>query len=91
MKLRSGLFLEESLAVVPGWEMLGEPLRKPSRFPAIDVEDRPLGQVAPYAVPVERGLAADMQSFEAPLQQDEARMQGGRIVRPAIHAAGQLL
>ena len=43
------------------------------------------------AMPVERGLAADMQSFEAPLQQSEARMQGGWIVGPAIDAARQPL
>jgi hypothetical protein len=91
MEQRAGLFLEEALAVVLGWEALGEPVRKASRFPAIEVEDRPLGQVLPYTVPVERGLATDMQSFEAPLEQDEARMQGGRIVWAAIHAAGQPL
>jgi hypothetical protein len=32
-----------------------------------------------------------MQSVEAPLQQSEARVQGGRIVRPVIDAARQPL
>jgi len=44
-----------------------------------------------YAMPVERGLAAYMQSIEAPLQQSEARVQGGRIVRPTIDTARQPL
>ncbi len=39
------------------------------------------------AMPFERGLAADVQAFEAPLQQGEARVQRGGIVGTAINPA----
>ena len=77
--------------MILGRKALGEPIREAPRLPAVKVEDRPLRQIVAYAMPVERGLTADMQSFEAPLQQSEARVQGGRIVRPAIDAARQPL
>jgi hypothetical protein len=83
VKQRVRLLLEEPLAV----EALGEPLRKAPRSPAVKVLDRPLRQVLAYAMPVERELAADMQSVEAPLQQGQARVQGRRIIRTAIDAA----
>src|SRR5579872_2949488 len=91
MKQGLGALVEQALAMVLGRKALGEPLRKAPGFPAIKVDDRSLGEVLAYAVPVERGLAADMQSIEAALQQDEALVQGGRIVRPAIDAPRQPL
>jgi hypothetical protein len=55
------------------------------------MEDRPLRQVLAYAMPVECGLAADMQAVEALLQQGKARVQVRRIVWPTIDAARQSL
>ena len=91
VKQRTRTLLEQPLAMIFGWKALGEPLREPPRFPTVQMKDGPLADVVADAMPVERGLAADMQSFEAPLQQDKARVQGGRIVRPAIDPACQPL
>jgi hypothetical protein len=53
--------------------------------------DRALRHVVADAVPVEGGFTPDMQPFEAQLQQDEARVQGGRIVGTALDASRQAL
>src|ERR1700677_1423445 len=74
-----------------GWKPLGEPLGETPRLPAVKVEDRTLRHVVADALPVERGLAAHMQSFEASLQQRDTRMQGGCIVGAAVDPARQPL
>jgi hypothetical protein len=69
------------------WKALGEPLREPPCFPTVKMKNWPLRDVMADAMPIERGFAANVRSVEGPLQQDEARMQGGRIIRSAIDAA----
>src|SRR5487761_324668 len=91
MQKRVGALLEEPLAVVLGRKALGEPPGEAPRLPAVKVENRPLGHVVADAMPVERGLATNVQSVEAPLQQGEARVQHGRIVGAAIDPARQSL
>ena len=86
---RAGALLEEPLAVVLGRKTLGEPLREAPRFPAIKVEDRPLGHVVADAVPVERGLAANVEPIEIALQEDETRIQRQGVARAAIDPAHQ--
>ena len=86
---RIGLLVEQPLAVIIGWEPQGKPLRQAPRRPAVEVQDRLLGHVVAHAIPVERGLAADVQPLESALQQDQAGVQGERVVRPAIDAARQ--
>ena len=55
------------------------------------MKGRPLGHVVTYTVPVECGLPTDVEALEASLQQDEAGLQGGRVIRAAIDATRQPL
>ena len=88
---RVGLLFEEPLAVVFRRKALGEPIREAARFPAIKIENRPLGHVVADAVPIKRGLAANMQSIEATLQQAKARVQCRWIVGTAVDTTRQSL
>ena len=65
-----GLFVEQTLAVVLGREMANEPIGQACRCPTIKMQSRLLGQVMANAVPVERRLAAYVQTFHFSLQED---------------------
>ena len=55
------------------------------------MENSVLGDVVADAMPVERGLATDVQTLEASLQQREARVQGRGIIRAGVDATRQPL
>ena len=88
---RVGTFLEQPLAMVLSGKALREPLREPPGLTAVEVQDRPLGHVMADPMPVERGLAADMQACGATLKEGNARVQGRGVVGAAIDAARQPL
>jgi hypothetical protein len=84
-------FVEQPLAMVLGRKALGEPLGEAPCPPAIRMENRVPGDVVADAMPVERGLATDVQTLEASLQQREARVQGRGIIRAGVDATRQPL
>ena len=53
------------------------------------MENRPLGQIVADPILVERRFSSDVQSFDLPLQQDQARIYRRRILRPAINTASK--
>ena len=86
-----GLFVEQPLAVVLSRKALGEPSRQTPGLPAVQMQERLLRYVLAQAVPVERGLATDMQAFKPALQKQQAGMQLHGVVRAAEDPACQAL
>jgi hypothetical protein len=73
--------------VIVGWKPLGEPVGQTASGPAVELQDRTLFEVVAHAVPIERGLAADMKARQPALQEDKAGLQLQRLGGFAIDAA----
>jgi hypothetical protein len=64
-KQRPGLLVEQTAAAVAAREAIVEPRRQRARRPAVELESRLLNNIVAHAVPVESGLAADMEARES--------------------------